>query len=59
MKKENHSFKPICKKSPHMCCEGCGLVPLNNQITAICIDAGCNYEESLKYKRWKNNGYKF
>jgi hypothetical protein len=59
MKFEPHKFEPIAKKFPFLYCVHCGLVPLRNRISGICVNAGCNYEEDKDYKLWVKRGCKF
>ena len=45
---KGHSFTPL-KGIGKQYCKGCGLVALRNDISAWCIDKGCNYSDSPHY----------
>lgn len=39
-------------------CERCGLVPLANAISTLCIRLGCDYSDAPAYRAWVASGRK-
>ncbi len=37
-------------------CVGCGLIPLKNWITQMCVRLGCGYKESAQFVAWEKGG---
>lgn len=50
---------PKSKNKYVRACLRCGLVPIGNRITDICVSAGCGYRNNSQYKAWVDKGCKF